>query len=481
MNRESIRGEIVMRITLSLVAMLLWAACGHHQPAWEKPPPRARATPVVAPGALHRATLENGLTVLILEDHRLPRVALDLTVRRGAGAVKPDQAGLAAFTAELMNRGAGDSNAMELAERVDDLGAGLAVVAGWDAMDVGVSGLSGDLGPLFEILSEVVLSPRFEDGEAQKARSEQLAGLAANRDDPASLARQAAMRVLYPDHRYGAPLEGAPKSVKGLRAQDARSLHARYFVPGNAILSVVGDVQVQDVLDRARSAFGEWPKGDVPAQTPAPPAVTPGQRRIVIADAPDLVQSRILIGHEGIARADDRRLPASLVNATLGGSGFSSRMMKNLRSDAGLTYGVRSGFALRRQPGPFLVSTFTRVPETRRAVDLLLVDLEAIHGADPQSAEELAKAKSYTVGQFGLGLETSEAVMSSLVDLSVYELPDDSLDTFRGRVEAVDVEEARTVSKALIHPDRAAIVVLGPAEALRPQLEGLGTVEVIQP
>jgi len=289
------------------------------------------------------------------------------------------------------------------------------------------------------------------------------------------------MRVLYPNHRYGVPLEGTPETVKDLGAQEARSLHARYFVPGNAILSVVGDVEVEDVLKRAQGAFGQWPSGEVPVETPPPPTVTPGERRIVIADAPDLVQSRILIGHEGIARTDDRRLPANLMNATLGGSGFSSRMMKNLRSDAGLTYGVRSGFALRRQPGPFLVSTFTRVPETRRAVDLLLVDLEAIHGADPQSAEELAKAKSYTVGQFGLGLETSEAVMSSLVDLSVYELPDNSLDTFRGRVEAVDVEETRAVSEDLIHPDRAAIVILGPAEALRPQLEGLGTIEVIEP
>ena len=167
----------------------------------------------------------------------------------------------------------------------------------------------------------------------KKARSEQLAGLAASRDDPASLAQQSAMRVLYPAHRYGVPLDGTPETVKGLRAEDARSLHARYFVPGNAILSVVGDVEVQDVLDRARAAFGQWPSGEVPAETPAPPAVTPGERRIVIADAPDLVQSRILIGHEGIARTDDRRLPASLMNATLGGSGFSSRMMKNLRSD----------------------------------------------------------------------------------------------------------------------------------------------------
>ena len=100
MNWESIRGAAMIRMTLGLVAMMLWVGCSHDRPAWEKPPPRVQAAPVVAPGALHRSTLKNGLTVLILEDHRLPRVALDLTVRRGAGAVKPDQAGLAALTAE---------------------------------------------------------------------------------------------------------------------------------------------------------------------------------------------------------------------------------------------------------------------------------------------------------------------------------------------------------------------------------------------
>ncbi|MDG2050397.1 MAG: pitrilysin family protein, partial [Myxococcota bacterium] len=334
MRVKSTDGVHVTRVGWFLVALLAFAGCrhgvGHHRPAWEKPPPPVQAAAVVAPGSLHRANLKNGLTVLVLEDHRLPRVALDLTVRRGAGSVNPDHAGLAAFTAELMNRGAGESNALELAQRVDDLGAGLAVVAGWDAMDVGVSGLSSDLSSLFEILREVVLLPRFEDGEAQKARSEQLAGLAATRDDPSSLARQSAMRVLYPGHRYGAPLEGTPETVQGLKAQDAEALHARYFVPGNAILAVVGDIEAQDIIDRARTAFGQWPKGEVPAETPAPPAATPSQRRIVIADAPDLVQSRIIIGHEGIARTDDRRVPAGLVNATLGGSGFSSRMMKNL-------------------------------------------------------------------------------------------------------------------------------------------------------
>ena len=207
----------------------------------------------------------------------------------------------------------------------------------------------------------------------------------------------------------------------------------------------------------------------------------PTKRRIVIADKPELVQSRIILAHEGISRTDDRRIAAGLLDSVLGGSGFSSRMMKELRSNEGLTYGVYSGFAMRRQPGPFMVSTFTRVPETRRAVDILLGQIKAIQSTTPVTEDELAKAKSYSVGQFALGLETSSAVMGSLVNLEIHGLPEDSLDTYRSRVNAVTPSEVHALSNALLHPDRIAIVLLGPADALVPQFEDLGEVEVVTP
>jgi predicted Zn-dependent peptidase len=418
---------------------------------------------------------------VLLEDHRLPTVNLGLTVRSGAGSVAVAQAGLAEFTSELMNRGAGERDALELAEAVDELGASLSVSAGWDSMRVGVSGLARDLDALLGILRDVVLMPRFDSVEAEKARGEQLASLEASDDNPRSLVRRKTVAVLYPAHRYGLPISGVPETVAGLDAAAARSLHGRFFVPGNAILSVSGDVDAQSFVEMARTAFANWEEGDLPGKTPPLPGSTPPSRRIVIVDEPDLVQTRIVLAHEGIARDDDRRIAASLMNATLGGSGFSSRLMARLRSEEGLTYGVNSGFSLRSQPGPFSVSTFTRVPETRHAVDLLLSVLEDSRGSDPQSPEELAKAKSYSVGQFGLGLETSAAVVGALVDLDVHGLPPDSLDTYRSRVKEVDVETSNGVARDLLHPERAAIVLLGPAADLRPQFEGLGEIEVISP
>jgi zinc protease len=206
----------------------------------------------------------------------------------------------------------------------------------------------------------------------------------------------------------------------------------------------------------------------------------PAARRVVIVDSPDLVQARILLAHEGISRSDPDRIAAVLMNVVLGGSGFGSRLMARVRSEAGLTYSVNSGFSLRREPGPFVVATFTRVAEVRRVIDLLLGELERAR-SEPPDARELGDARTLAVGEFALGLETPEAVMSALVDLDVYALPADSLDDYRARVRGTTTGMTAEAARRLLHPERAAIVLVGPAAALTPQLEGLGPIETLRP
>jgi zinc protease len=253
------------------------------------------------------------------------------------------------------------------------------------------------------------------------------------------------------------------------------------FRPDNAIVSASGDIDTADWARRAERSFGSWrAKGKSEARAPAPPDPAPPATRIVVVDKPELGQARIVVMHGGIARSSPRRLVAGLVNNVLGGSGFSSRLMKRIRSDEGLTYGVGSGFSMRRQPGPFSVSTFTRVPEARRVVDLILEGIEGIRD-DPPTQLELATTKSYSVGRFGLSLETSASVLSSIVSLDVYGLPEDSLDTYRARIRAITVAETAEAARDFFHPDRCVILVLGPASELVPQLEGLGEVRIVKP
>ncbi len=467
-------------IAVTGVASLVLASCTGFAPAWEQQLPPPPDTPVVQAGRLHRAELENGLRVLVLEDPRLPRVALGLTFPRGESSLPVEHAGLASFTADLLGRGAGERGALEFAEAVDQLGASVGAGAGWDTLRVSAGGLSRDLDFLMDTLADVVLRPRFEPAEAERARSERLAALERSKDDPATLASWYLARALYDGHRYGLPRGGTPETVAKFDAAAARAYHARALIPNEAIFSVSGDVDAQDMLARIRAAFGDWPRGELPALGAPPPTRAPTRRGIVVVERPELVQARIIVGHEGISRTDEDRIAVSLMNSVIGGSGFSSRLMTTLRSDEGLTYGVYSGFALRRSQGPFRVSTFTEVASVRRALDLLLGELERGR-TQPPAESELSWARTLTVGRFSMGLETSDAVIEGLVDLEVYGLPRDSLDTFRTRVRALTEAEVAKAARDHLHPERTAIVLVGPAAELLPQLEGLGPVEVVTP
>jgi len=154
--------------------------------------------------------------------------------------------------------------------------------------------------------------------------------------------------------------------------------------------------------------------------------------------------------------------------------------MNALRSSEGLTYGASSVYSMRRAPGPFFAATFTRVEKTRAALDVLLAELERAR-KEPPAEKELSWARTLATGSFAMGLETSDAVTDALVDLDVYGLPPDSLDTYRTRVRAITPADMTAVAQAHLHPERAAIVLVGPAKAIVPQLDGLGDVQVVKP
>lgn len=473
-----------IRLAVSVVAvagsLLLGCANPLRQPAWRRPPPPTSDAPMIRPGSLVRGELPNGLRTLVLEDRRLPRVVLGLTVRRGAAMVDPGQAGLARFTTELMERGAGGRDAVALAEAVDEIGASLSVWAGWDAAGVEVSGLSRDLDRLVEILADVVLRPHFDPGEAEKVRSEALAYLEQAKDNPTTLVHWYTAQTLYAGHRFGSPHAGTPESVRQLNERTARGFYRQIFLPNNAVLFGSGDLSGADWASRAQASFGAWKPRALPEAGPPPPTLTPAERSVVIVDRPELAQAQISIAHEGISRTNPDRIAGSLMNSVIGGSGFSSRLTQRVRASAGLTYHVSSHFRLRREPGPFAVSTFTRVDEARRVVNLVLAELERAR-TSPPSPSEIEDARALAIGGFVLGLETSAAVMESLVDLDIYGLPEDSLDTYRARIRATSTEAVERMVGELLHPDRAAIVLVGPADRLVPQFRDLGTPVVLQP
>jgi zinc protease len=473
------RAQIVASAALCSV-LALGCAMFAPKPAWELPAPPAADRPIAREGAITRAQLPNGLLVIVHEDHRLPRVAIGLAITRGAAVEAPAEAGAVSFMAELLERGAGKRDALAYAQAVEALGATFAASADWDTVDLGISGLSRDFDALLDLFADAALRPRFDAREAQRARAALISALERAKDDPATLASWYAIRTVYGAHRFAFPVSGTVETAAHLDEKTARAYHQKLFVPNGAIASVTGDVDAQAVIRALGARFGAWSKGALVDPGPPPPEIAPEQRKIVLVDRPDLAQTRIVVGHDGISRTADDRIAVSIFNLVVGGAGFSSRLMGALRNEEGLTYGVSSSYSLRRAPGPFFAATFTRVEKTRTALDLLLAELARAR-SDPPADTELSWARTLATGSFSMGLETSDAVTASLVDLVVFGLPDDSLDTYRTRVRAVTPADIAAVAHAHLHPERAAIVLVGPAKAILPQLEGLGDVEIVKP
>ena len=442
---------------------------------WELPAPPAADLAVVDPDRLHRFELSNGLRVLVLEDPKLPAIDMGLTVPRGIAIEAPDEAGIANFTAELMQRGAGGRDALALAQAVDSLGGSMSVGAGWDSMDASVGGLSRDRAALLEVLADVVRRPTLAADEAVRVQAAQLAGLKQAGDDPGTLVAWTFFETLYPGLRAGLPSSGTEASVSALTAADAVAFHRRVFTPDRAILWAAGDVSAEAFRKEAEAAFGTW---SGPALAPPGPGLPEtGPRRVIVVDRPDLGQAQIAIGHEGIARTHDDRLELQVVNTVLGAAGFSSRLMATVRAEEGLTYSIGSQFAQRRTGGTFVVTTFAEAARVGHLLELVMRELDRIL-VEPPNDTEIGWAKSLRTGRFALALETSGAVAASLVDLEVYDLPRDTIDTYRGRIRALGSAQLAEAAQRAFHPERAAIVVVGPAEILVPQLEPYGKVEV---
>jgi zinc protease len=286
------------------------------------------------------------------------------------------------------------------------------------------------------------------------------------------------MRALYGEHRFGTPVAGVDATVARFTPATARAFHARVVTSAGAILWAAGDLDAATFFARAERDFGDLRADAVEPLTPAPPA--PTRRRVLIVDRPELGQAQIAIGHDGIARADDRRLEAQLLNTAFAGGGFSSRLMARIRASEGLTYGIQGQFIQFRAPGPYVISTFTRVPEVRKLLASLFEELERVR-SQPPVGDELAHTRSQRVGSYPLALETTDAQIRAVVDLDVYGLPRDTLDTYRSRMRAITDEQIAATAAALIHPERAAIVVVGPAATLREPLAQYGEVEVVAP
>jgi zinc protease len=429
-------------------------------------PPRPYHFPDVT-----RKTLANGLEVLVTENHNAPIVSLRALVRSGSDHDTPELAGLASLVAELLDEGAGDRDAIRLAEDIGLLGGAMGTGSDWDASYISVDVLSRNLAPLVDILADIIQRPRFDDDSLERVRSERLMEILQQRDEPGAIAGKRFARLLYGTGAYGNSTSGNMESVARITNDDVRAFFGRHYLPNNAAIVIAGDVLAADAIALIEKAFASWQPGPDPGR----PSVTPqpvDSSRIYLIDRPQAVQSEIRIGHLGVPRSTEDYFALSVMNALLGGV-FNSRINLNLREKHGYTYGARSAFGFRRQPGPFVVSAPVRNEVTRESVNEVLNELRRIRTGDVE-ARELDDTKSYLMGVFPATVQSASDVASRLVDMELYDLPDDYFDHYRENIGAIGKAEVERVAQKYIDPDRALIVIVGNASQVREPLAGLG-------
>jgi len=429
-------------------------------------PPRPYHFPAVT-----RETLKNGLEILIAENHSAPLVATRALIRSGADRDTADLAGLASMTAELLDEGAGDRDAIRIAEDLGLLGASLGTGTDWDASYVSVDVLSRTFDPTLKIFADVVRRPMLPDSALERLRSERLMELLQQREEPAAIAGKRFSNLLYGKGTYGNSVIGNHDSVSRLKIDDVRRFYSGNFIPNNTAMIVAGDIAAAGVVDAISRLFGDWQRGPEPER----PKIAPSpieKSRIYLIDRPNAVQSEIRVGHVGVPRSCEDYFPLTVMNALLGGV-FNSRINLNLRERHGYTYGARSAFAFRRQAGPFVVSAPVRNEVTLQSVTEVLNELRRIRTGDIEE-RELEDTKNYLAGVFPATVQSSSDIAGRLLDMELYDLPHDYFDHYRENIAAVSADNIARVANKYIDPERALIVIVGNASQIREPLGTLG-------
>lgn len=415
--------------------------------------------------------LGNGMEVRVVSGVPLPVVTAMVVLRAGETAAPGGREGLAVLAGDALEGGTTRLSSRGLAWALEDIGASFGAATGWDSTTVAVSCLAEHLPDAMPLLAEMVRSPAFEEEEFGRYRAQRLATAAQRRMDPAALAADAHARFVFAEGgTYARPVGGTEVALEGITAGHARDFVAARYGPAEAALIMVGDVEEDEALAVAEEGLGDW--GREVTAVPGPVA-SPRQRERVchVVHRAESVQSRIRVGHIGVPRSVEDYFALIVLNLVLGGS-FSSRLNLSLRERHGFTYGVRSSFAPRRGPGPFAVSTAVENAVTGAAAGEIFREIETLVEEGP-TRDEVEAATSYLAGVFPLRLETTGQIASRIAEMVVYDLPGDYYRNYRDRVREVTAPQVARAARRHIRPAELCTVVVGNADDIVPQLEGL--------
>jgi len=423
----------------------------------------------------HYVELDNGAVFILTEKRDVPLVGVTALIRGGA-VVDPDgKAGLSSIFAEMLQKGAGSRDAETFAETVGAVGATLSSSAGLETISISGEFLARDAELLIELVTDMLRNPALERREFEKLRDRNADLLRAAKDgDLRSLSPVYGNAWLFRDHAYGTPVDGDESSLANLRHDDLLDYYQDYVGADRLIVSLVGDFDAVEMMNQLTAAFSDWRR----AAQPLPeiePAVREQGRRVLLVDKPGATQTYFWIGNVGVAQSFEQRAELNIANTLFGGR-FTSLLVDEMRTKAGLTYGVYSSLSRPTQPGSFAIVSFTKTDSTVVAIDLAIDLLEKMR-EEGFTEELVTSGKNYILGQFPPRLETAAQLASQFAGLEVAGLDESYVNDYGNAVAGAAGEDIHAVIKNVYpSPDDLVLVIIGDAELIRDDIAKYGEV-----
>jgi len=421
----------------------------------------ALAVPAKAAVEVQELTSPDGHAYWLVQEPTIPIVAVELEFEGGARVDSLDQAGRANMTTWLMNEGSGDLDASAFERRADEISARIGFSVNADAMTVSARFLTETLDQGVDLLALAVSQPRFDPDAIERARKSILSSIAQDETDPARRAWDVWYNRAFPGHIYSAPMTGRAQIVEAIAREDLIAAHQALMTRANAHVVIVGDITEERAGALVDQVLGGLPQGAPFADRPVDDTPPPGLQ-IVDLDVP---QSVAVFGHRGIPRDDPDFITAFVVNRILGGGGFSSRLMTEVREKRGLAYGVYSYFDLNREAAIYVGQVQTANQRMAESLDVIRAEWARMAANGP-TAEELDKAKKYLTGAFALAFDSNAKIADYLMFMKTQDLGTEYLTKRNQLIEAVTLEDAKRVAARVLHPDELSVVVVGKPEGL---------------
>ncbi|MBB5207744.1 M16 family metallopeptidase [Chiayiivirga flava] len=443
--------------------------------------PETKSFPDLRFPALQRATLSNGIDVILAERHEIPVVQLSMEFDAGYTADLGRKLGTASFTMGMLDEGAAGLDALALADRTQSLGAVIGAGASLDGSNVYVSALKPQLDPSLSLFADVIRKPDFADKEIDRVRQTWLAGIAQEKTRPNGVANRVLPPLLYgKGHPYAIPFSGSgdEASIKALERDDLVAFHRDFIRPDNATLIVVGDTTLKEIVPLLEKHFADWkaPEKKLPVIEVAKVELQP-KPRVFLIDQPGAVQANILVGQVVNPTGDPKALDFDIANGVLGGE-FSSRLNMKLREEKQWAYGAYSYAIGAKGQRPWIASAAVQIDRTADSIRELQTDIaQFASNAQAASDDEIAKIKRTNVLSLPGSYETAGAVMGAIGGIVRYGRPDNYVETLKERTEAVSAEAVHAAA-GLLKPDALTWVVVGDLSKIEQPVRDLKLGEV---